>query len=97
MNDTGDSVTSKTIRRVNKAQRLADEWLLGDDRYTELVLWDDGDFRVEVFHGFDSPKSVYSHGERISYKESDGDFTYEIVVNRVDKRGLSILKSKEIT
>lgn len=94
---TDDALTGDAILKVNEAQEVADEELLGEDRYTEVLLWEDGDFRISVFHGFDTPiEKEAHHGERIVYKESRGDFIYEILKNNNGNRGHKILKSKVV-
>lgn len=90
-----DELTRNKNMIIDSAQDLADDYLLGDTRYTEVILWEDKDFKVDVIHGFDCPKEECHHGERVTYKDSDGEFRYEILV--WDKsQSFEIIQSKSL-
>lgn len=77
-----DEITWKKKDVISRAQELAESELSGDSRYTNVKLWDDGDFMVEVIHG---------HGEyreKIVWRSSESCFypaeTFMYIVDTID-------------
>lgn len=71
-----DGATERTRRyeaaleAATRAENHAEERFVGDERFIRLTLWGDGDFRVLVFHGFDSNfVRPYSRYENRALKE----------------------------
>lgn len=91
-----ENITQTKIDAVHKAQELAKEKFCGDDTTTELRLWDDGDFIVEVCHGFEDKR------EKIIYRSSESRlceekaFMYR-VERVVDPESFDILENNPIT
>ena len=69
-------ITDDINRLFNRAERHADGLFVGEDRTSQLICWDDGDFGIEVYSGFDTHRKDVHHGEQIRYKHSDGEFVY---------------------
>lgn len=92
-----DGATERTrryeaaVEAATRAENHAEERFVGDERFTRLTLWDDGDFRVLVFHGFDTRRHGIRHAEEISYQLSDGEMVYSNFVrpySRYENRAL---------
>lgn len=80
MSEERGRLRPQIVDDLSRAQEAAGEMFVGNERYTQLTLWDDGDYRVVVHHGFDTRRGDVHHGERIIYKSSEGDLRYQIVV-----------------
>lgn len=76
-------VTEEIRRLVNRAGRHADGLFVGEDRTTSITCWDDGDFRIEVYGGFDTKDKEVHHGEQIRYKDSEGKMVYSNFTRRM--------------
>lgn len=64
-----DMLTEEKLEIIEQAQEIADEELCGDVRHTEILCWDDDDFRVAVLHGMGGVR------EKILYR-SNGSQIY---------------------
>lgn len=62
------NITQEHQDVVQKAETFAEEMFSGDDTTTELTVWDDGDFLVQVKHGNGETR------EQIVYRLSDSYF-----------------------
>lgn len=71
-----NKITEEMLELHKRAQDHADDLFVGERRTSEIVTWDDGDFRIEVFSGFDTRRPETKHGEQIRYKHSEGEFVY---------------------
>lgn len=72
---------------VELCEEYADRLFDGDESFTQVTKWDDGDFRVMVWHGkgwldSDTPAQV---AERIVYKHFDGHVMYVEIERRPDR------------
>ena len=75
------NITEEHQTIVQEVESLAEEKLSGTDTTTELTLWDDGDFCVEVTHGrrdgirekiiWRSSESYLYPAETFVYQEDD--------------------------
>lgn len=75
--DTPKELSKGVQMAYKRALELAEEHFVGEKRITtSFTQWDDGDFRVEVYHGFDTRRNDMHHGEQIRYKQSEGEFVY---------------------
>lgn len=72
----GGEITEEMIELFHRANDHADELFVGESRTSEIVSWDDGDFRIEIYSGFDTRRDDIHHGEQIRYKHSEGEFRY---------------------
>ena len=77
MNEIPRELTEAIQTAYQKALNHAEEHFVDTDGITSsFTQWDDGDFRVEVYHGFDTRRCDMHHGEQIRYKQTEGEFVY---------------------
>lgn len=77
MNEIPRELTDEIQEAYQRALDHAEEHFVDTDGITtSFTQWDDGDFRVEVYHGFDTARRDIHHGEQIRYKDSEGEFVY---------------------
>lgn len=75
---------------IKQAQDMAEERLSGDTRFTEVTLWDDGDFKVAVIYGREGFR------EKIVYRSNESDlypgecFIHEVETIDVAQVGTTI-------
>lgn len=69
-------VDEGVLELYERAKDHADDLFVGEERTSNIVLWEDGDFRIEVYSGFDTRKNEMHHGEQIRYHDSEGKFVY---------------------
>lgn len=71
-----DALTAEKLSAIERVQDVADEHLRGGSRTTNIILWDDGDFRVDVVHGYDDVREKIVWRSSTSAFFEGGEFTY---------------------
>lgn len=82
MSEITPNIPAGVADAYERVIRYANTLFVGEEMTTSVVQWDDGDFRVEAYHGFDTRRSDIQHGEQIRYKHSDGEITYSNFVRK---------------
>lgn len=70
---------------VRRAICHADGLFVGEDRFTQVTLWDDRDFRVLVHHGFPQNGRPIHHAEEVSFHCSRGEMVYSNLSHHFDR------------
>jgi len=91
---------------VEKCEKYAQEMFESDEYFTQVTKWQDGDFRILVYHGkgYETPDEnqtkqdvPYAKSrEQITYVKSDGHIMYVDKTRRVDRHSDIIHKSEEL-
>jgi hypothetical protein len=70
---------------VSRCESYAGELFGGEDQFTQVTKWQDGDFKVLVWHGKGHDESPYrSRAEKITYRHHDGLIVYADFTHRID-------------
>lgn len=64
------------IEAFSRANDHADRLFVGDERTSSLTVWEDGDFQIEIFAGFDTHRACVHHGEQVVYQLTEEEFRY---------------------
>lgn len=70
-------ITEEHQEIVQEAESLAEEHLSGNDTTTQLTVWDDGDFLVEVTHGNGETREQIVYRSSDSYFYTGGEYMYQ--------------------
>lgn len=54
-------------------QEAAEEMFVGGTRFTNVTVWDDGDFSIKIQHTFDPVHSTEVHREVVEYHHSEDE------------------------
>lgn len=72
---------------VELCEKYADEEFDGNESFTTVTSWQDGDFRIEVRHGKGHGKEPYCHNvESVEYRHHDGKVIYADFTRYLDHR-----------
>ena len=83
--DTAGAVTAEMGAVMETCEAYAEALFDGDEWFTQLTKWQDGDFRVLVWHGKGHAERPYRHrAEKITYRHHDGVIVYAEVTQRID-------------
>jgi len=63
------------IEVIDRMENIVRDRLSDDDTTTEVVLWDDGDYQVEVFHTVSAYDAV-TFREALFYDSEEGTIKY---------------------
>lgn len=70
-------LTEKVAETYQRLLDHVEDHMVEQENITiSFTQWDDGDYRIEAFHAFDSRRLDIKHGEEIRYKHSEGEFRY---------------------
>lgn len=70
---------------VAKCEEYADELFSGEEYFTQITKWQDGDFRVLVHHGMGHKQEPYRRrAEKITYRHFDGMIVYSDETQMID-------------
>lgn len=77
MNGIPRNVTPEIQQAYRRLLDHAEDHLLNtEDSTLSFTQWEDGDFQLEVYSGFDCRRHDMHHGEHVRYKRFDGEFVY---------------------
>lgn len=70
------SASGEVAALAEEFQRKSEEIFLGDKRFTNVILWDDSDFKVHVQSTFTIPEQSVGerHREVITYHHSENEY-----------------------
>lgn len=70
---------------VEKCEAYADELFDGDEHFTQITKWQDGDFRILVWHGKGHEQEPYRRrAEKVTYRHQVGAFVYVDFTHMID-------------
>lgn len=76
--DLPTEINSGLRKAYEKAVCLAESHFVSVHGVTcSFTQWDDGDYTVRLYHGFECRRDDMHHGEEIYYKRSNGEFLYQ--------------------
>jgi len=57
---------------ADELQEVAERMFVGDERFTDITIWDDGDYQITIQHTFDLPDAGVGerHREVVVYHDS---------------------------
>jgi hypothetical protein len=71
---------------VKRCERHAEELFDGDTSFTQTTTWDDGDFRVLVWHGLGYDEEPYRQSaEKVTYNYEEGSIYYAEFTRYIDR------------
>lgn len=64
----------------------AEEFEDDAESFTQITKWEDGDFRVLVWHGMSHERAPYRQdGEKVTYRHYNGEIVYAKVSRYIDR------------
>lgn len=82
---------------VEKCEAYAEERFDGEEYYTQITKWQDGDFTVEVRHGMKHQREPYrQRSQRIFYRHHDGVIVYADCSDHIDRHRKEIHEQEEL-
>ena len=82
-----NGISDTISRAVDRARHHAqDELPDGAETTLNLILWDDGDFSIEILHALDVPHPEIKGRECIFYHSGEGTFGYRHTEERLGWR-----------
>lgn len=80
---------------VETCERFASDLFDGDEFFTQVTKWKDGDFRVMVWHGMGYEQDPYKkRAQQVTYKHDDGAVVFSEFTHRFDRHHDEYLKSE---
>lgn len=79
----------EAIEVIDRMESIERDRLSGDDTTTEVVLWDDGDYQIEVFHTV-SAYDELTFREALFYDSEDGTIKYREYMLTSDEKRLTV-------
>jgi hypothetical protein len=77
MENLPSEITDEFQETYGKALELAKEHFVEfEDVTISMTQWQDGDFRIEIYHGFDTRRPDIHHGEQVKYNLFEEQFRY---------------------
>lgn len=78
---------SATIQEVVEiCERYGEELFDGEEYFTQVTKWQDGDFRVTVHHGKGHAESPYRQSaQQVTYRHEDGAVVFSDFTHLIDR------------